>query len=88
MLWGPYLRGTMAIHRVDTRMPLDLYLDAIHAIMVTIPEGTKERLKSLNDQLVVATAMADPERARKDWGLRPEHQVVRPLEQVAQPPGT
>lgn len=86
MLWGPYLRGTLAMHHVDTRMPPDAYLDAIHVIMTTIPEGTKDSLKKLNDQLVVATAMADPERARKDWGLRPEHQVVRPLETVGQPP--
>lgn len=76
----------MAIQRVNTRMPPDHYLDAVHAILVTVPDGTKERLKRLNDQLVAMTAMADPERARKDWGLRPEHQVVKPLEMVAQPP--
>jgi hypothetical protein len=86
VLWGPYLRGHMAMARVDTRMLPDAYLDAIHAIMVTAPDGTRDRLKQLNDQLVVATAMADPKRARKDWGLRPEHQVVKPLEQVVAPP--
>jgi hypothetical protein len=76
----------MAMARVDTRMPADHYLDSIHAIMVSVPPDTRERLKQLNDRLVVITATADPERARRDWGLRPEHQVVTPLERVAQPP--
>lgn len=86
MLWGPYIRGHMAMNRVDTRMPLDAYLDAVHAIMASVPPEAGERLKKINDQLIVVTAAADPERARRDWGLRPEHRVTKPLEQMGPPP--
>lgn len=59
-------------------MPLDGWLDAVHASLVTAPHDV---LKHLNDQLVVQAAMADPKGARETWGMLPEHQVTPSAEQ-------
>jgi hypothetical protein len=77
-LYGPWIRGQFALHHVDPRMPIDRWIAAIHATLVTAPIDS---LKQLNQQLVVAEVQVDPERARATWGLLPEHQVTAPAEQ-------
>jgi hypothetical protein len=80
-LIGPYVRGQLVLQHVDPRIPLDAWLDAVHAIVATTPTDV---LKKINDNLTVNAAMADPEGARESWGLLPEHQINTPAEKVFQ----
>jgi len=72
-LFGPWVRGQIALAGLDTRMPLDSWLDVIHASLATAPHDV---LKRLNESFVVNAAIADPEGARKTWGQLPEHRVT------------
>lgn len=56
---------------IDPRVDADAFVAATWAIIVDAPD---ERLQKLEDRMILAVARADPERAREDWGLRPEHQ--------------
>lgn len=64
--------------------PLSDWVDAIYATLATAPTDV---LKQLEQQLVINSALADPEGARASWGLLPEHQMVTPLESVTAPSG-
>lgn len=81
-LLSPWIRGQLALHGHslnDPRMPLDDLVAAIHATLASAPV---DALKSINEQLVVAAVQVDPERARRTWGLLPEHQVTTPAERA------
>lgn len=61
----------MALGGIDPRVEAIDYLDALWAIIVDAPV---DHLIKLQDRMTVEVARADPERAREDWGARPEHQ--------------
>jgi hypothetical protein len=67
----------MALHGADTRMPLDAWVDIIHATLAAAPH---EVLGKLNDQFVINAVLADPVGARETWGQLPEHQIKTPAE--------
>ena len=66
-----YIRGRLALAGIDSRASLKTYVDATWAIIADAPY---ERLEKIQDKLIVAEAMANPEAARETWGILPEHQ--------------
>jgi hypothetical protein len=66
---GPYVRGQLALHRVDLRDDGARVLDMIHALIATAPG---EVLEKLDKELVMKGARAYPD--RDSWGVLPEHQ--------------
>jgi len=67
----------MALHGIDTRMPLADWVDIIHATLASAPH---EVLTKLNEQFVINAVLADPEGARATWGALPEHQLKQSAE--------
>lgn len=53
--------------------PLPIWLDAVYTAWADAPH---ELLQSAMKRFVIQEARIDPERARADWGLRPEHQAL------------
>ena len=82
-LYGPYVRGRLALAGLDSRTPVSAWCDAVYAILAEAPHGVLERLR---DRMVVAEATADPERARETWGLLPDHQAMAGTLADAPPP--
>lgn len=79
---GPYVRGQLALHGLDFRVPVAGWLDAVYAIVATAPFDV---LKTMDEKLTVAHARIAPD--RETWGLLPEQQrLSRGL--VDQPPPT
>lgn len=72
-IYGPYVRGQLALAGIDLRTDLRTWLDAVYAIYASAPF---EQLDALTRQLVTKTAQLDPKEARKDWGRRPEHRAM------------
>jgi hypothetical protein len=72
-IYGPYVRGQLAMSGINLRTDLCTWLDAVYAIYATAPF---EQLDALTRQLVTKTAQLDPKEARKDWGRRPEHRAM------------
>jgi hypothetical protein len=72
-IYGPYVRGQLALAGIDLRADLCTWLDAVYAIYASAPF---EQLDVLARQLVTKTAQLDPKEARKDWGRRPEHRAM------------
>jgi hypothetical protein len=78
-----YIRGHLALAGIDSRASLKTYVDAAWAILVDAPY---ERLEKIQDKLIVAEAMANPEAARETWGLLPEHTRGAAGAEAMQPP--
>lgn len=53
--------------------PLHVWLDAVYTAWADAPH---ELLQAAMKRFVIQEARIDPERARADWGLRPEHQAM------------
>lgn len=67
------MRGRLALADIGLNTPLDVWLDAVYAVSVEAPY---EALEKLNKQMIVKSAMVDPEAARETWGALPEHQAM------------
>lgn len=72
-IYGPYVRGQLALAGIDLRTDLRTWLDAVHAVYAAAPF---DQLDALGKELVTRTAQLDPAAARKDWGRRPEHRAL------------
>lgn len=63
-----YVYGKLTLAGLrDTRVSAARWLDAVYAILMECPD---ERLRKMQDQLVLLTARLRPDRA--SWGLTPE----------------
>lgn len=69
---GPWLRGRLALARVKLSAPADVWLDAVYALLVEVPD---DALKALSRAIIRKSAEIDPEEARANWGRDPEHQA-------------
>lgn len=67
---GAYVRGKLAFADIRETADVGLWLDAVYAAYADAPH---EVLDKLNRQMVIKGAMIDPEEARKNWGVAPEH---------------
>lgn len=70
---GPWLRGRLALAGIDLSAPLDVWLDAVYALLPEIPGGALGKIAA---QLERKAAMIDPEAARETWGRSAVHRQL------------
>lgn len=69
---GPFLRGNLALHRIDLHTPLRRWLDCVYALWVQSPEVLKKARKIIDEHAV----MVAPD--RETWGATPEQIALMP----------
>lgn len=67
------MRGRLALADIDATADLGPWLDAVYAAFADAPHDV---LDKLNREMVVKSAMIDPEEARATWGTLPEHRAM------------
>lgn len=70
---GPWFRGRLALAGIDLSAPLDLWLDAVYALL---PEMPGEQLGKIAGQIERKAAQLDPEAARENWGRSAVHRQL------------
>ena len=70
-IYGPYIRGQLALAHVTLRTPLADWLDAVYAAWVAAPH---EALQAAAKTMVVQSARLRPD--RETWGMLPEHRAL------------
>lgn len=77
-----FIWGKLAIYRMDLRVPLATWLDAVYAIVMS--EMDKDRLDKMHASLTIASARARPD--RESWGLTPDQVALSQKMTKQQPP--
>lgn len=72
-MYQSYIAGKLGLAGLDLSTPLPVWLDAVYTAWADAPH---ELLQQAMRRFVIHEARIDPERARADWGLRPEHQAL------------
>jgi len=70
-IYGPFIRGQLALAHVTLQTPLSTWLDAVYAAYVAAPH---EALQAAAKQMVIQSARLRPD--RDTWGKLPEHQAL------------
>lgn len=72
-MYRDYIAGRLGLAGLDLSTPLPVWLTAVYAAWADAPH---EVLQKAMREFAVQEAKLDPARARKTWGLRPEHRAM------------
>lgn len=70
-IYGPYIRGQLALAHVTLRSPLREWLDAVYAAWVAAPHDVLEKAAKF---ITLRSAILRPDRST--WGKLPEHRAL------------
>lgn len=70
-IYGPYIRGRLALAHVTLQTPIRQWLDAVYATWVDAPH---EVLEKAAKSMTLRSAMLRPDRST--WGKLPEHRAL------------